>query len=121
HSRARVTEISHAPPDTPRRILVRGVNWLGDAVMTTSALRRLRERFPEAEITLLTHEKISLLWENQRALDKVISFTAEENLRSIARRLRDLAFDLAIVLPNSPRSALEAWLARIPRRVGYAR
>jgi heptosyltransferase-2 len=30
-------------------------------------------------------------------------------------------FDLAVVLPNSPRSALEPWLARIPRRVGYAR
>jgi len=27
----------------PRRILVRGVNWLGDAVMTTPALQRLRE------------------------------------------------------------------------------
>src|SRR5262249_39933483 len=31
------------------------------------------------------------------------------------------AFDLAVVFPNSPRSALEAWLARVPRRVGYAR
>ena len=28
------------------RILVRGINWLGDAVMTTPALLRLREKFP---------------------------------------------------------------------------
>ena len=35
----------------PRRILARSVNWLGDAVMTTSALLRLREKFPDAHIT----------------------------------------------------------------------
>src|SRR5436189_296369 len=43
----------------PRRILVRGVNWLGDAVMTTPALQRLRERFPRAHITLLTPVKLT--------------------------------------------------------------
>ena len=31
----------------PGRILVRGTNWLGDAVMTTPALLRLREKFPD--------------------------------------------------------------------------
>jgi len=40
---------------------------------------------------------------------------------SIATWLRDERFDLAIVLPNSPRSALEVFLGRVPQRVGYAR
>ena len=40
-----------------RRILVRGTNWLGDAVMTTPALLRLREKFPDAHIALLTPDK----------------------------------------------------------------
>ena len=43
-------------------ILVRGTNWLGDAVMTTPALLRLREKFPDAHITLLTPEKLRDLW-----------------------------------------------------------
>jgi heptosyltransferase-2 len=43
----------------PEKILVRGVNWLGDAVMSTPALLRLREAFPDAHITLLTPEKTS--------------------------------------------------------------
>jgi heptosyltransferase-2 len=106
---------------TPRRILVRGVNWLGDAVMTTPALRRLREKFPGLQITLLHHEKLADLWRNHPSIDATISFAAGENPWSVARRLRPNGFDIAVLLPNSPRSALEAWLARIPQRIGYAR
>jgi heptosyltransferase-2 len=112
------------PPSSilhPHRILVRGVNWLGDAVMTTPALARLRERFPEAHITLLTPEKLRDLWAHHPAVDDVIGFGSHEGLFSVSRNLRAGGFDLALVLPNSPRSALEVWLARIPQRVGYAR
>lgn len=105
----------------PRRILVRGVNWLGDAVMTTPALRRLREHFPQAHIALLTPEKLADLWQRHPSIDAVITFAPGEGPWSIARRIRAGRFDLALVLPNSPRSAIEAWLARIPQRVGYAR
>jgi heptosyltransferase-2 len=113
---------SALPPPVPaRRILVRGVNWLGDAVMTTPALARLRERFPDARITLLAPEKLKELWPGHPAVDEVMTFAPADTVFSVGRRLRDGRFDLALVLPNSPRSALEAWLARIPRRIGYAR
>ena len=105
----------------PRRVLVRGVNWLGDAVMTTPALQRLREALPAAHITLLTQEKLRDLWQCHPSLDAVMTFSPGESLWSVARRLRAERFETALVLPNSPRSALEVWLARIPRRVGYAR
>ncbi len=105
----------------PRRILVRGVNWLGDAVMSTPALLRLRERFPAAHITLLTPEKLNELWRHHPAVNDTISFARKENPFSVSGKLRAAGFDLAVVLPNSPRSALEVWLARIPRRIGYRR
>ena len=108
-------------PFPPRRILVRGVNWLGDAVMTMPALARLRERFPEAHLALLTHEKLRDLWSGQPALNEVITLAPGEGLFSACRKLRGRAFDLALLLPNSPRSALEVWLAGIPQRLGYAR
>jgi lipopolysaccharide heptosyltransferase II len=54
------------------------------------------------------------------AVDAVLPIARGENVWQIARRLRDGRFEAAIVLPNSFRSACEAWLARIPRRVGYA-
>ncbi len=106
---------------TPKRILVRGVNWLGDAVMTTPALIRLREKFRDAHIALLAPEKLCELWTLHPAVDEVIPFAADEGLFSTAKKLRAGKFDLALVLPNSPRSALEPWLASIPQRTGYAR
>jgi heptosyltransferase II len=105
----------------PRRILVRGVNWLGDAVMTTPALLRLREKFPEANITLLTPEKLKDLWRQHPAINETISFKSGELLLSVSRRLREYKFDLALVFPNSPRSAMEVWLGMVPQRIGYAR
>src|SRR5579862_8739982 len=105
-------------PD-PRRILIRGVNWLGDAVMTTPALLRLRERFPDSHIALLTPDKLKDLWSGLPAVNETIVFAAGESLYSVGRKLRAGKFDLALVLPNSPRSAMEPWLARIPQRIGY--
>ena len=95
------------PPDSAPRILVRGTNWLGDAVMTTPALLRLREKFPDAHIALLTPEKLSDLWADHPAVNETISFAPGESVFSSARKLRAGNFDLALVLPNSPRSALE--------------
>jgi len=130
------SDASWQTPDTRPRtpgaphILVRGVNWLGDAVMTTPALLRLREKFPEAHITLLTSEKLEELWMGHPAVDEIITFDTGESIFSVGRKLRRRGertrepgqkFDLALVLPNSPRSAMETWLARIPQRIGYAR
>jgi heptosyltransferase-2 len=105
----------------PRRILVRGVNWLGDAVMTTPALLRLREKFPGAHIALLTPEKLHDLWLNHPAIDEIISFGAGESVFAVGKKLRAGRFDTALVLPNSPRSGIEVFLGGIPKRIGYAR
>jgi heptosyltransferase II len=113
--------MSVAPIIQPRRILVRGVNWLGDAVMTTPALLRLREKFPGAHLALLTPEKLRELWTNHPAVDEIISFAADENIFGVAKKLRAGKFDAALVLPNSPRAALEIYLAGIPQRIGNAR
>ena len=101
----------HSSLLTPHRLLVRGVNWIGDAVMTTPALLRLREALPDTHIALLTHEKLAGLWLRHPAVNEVITFGAKEGVFSVARRLRLAGFDAALVLPNSIRSGLEARLA----------
>lgn len=104
----------------PKNLLIRGVNWLGDAVMTTPAILRLRERFPQARITLLASARLADLWLGHPGLDRTITFSPGESPWSVGRRLRGEGFDAAVVFPNSLRSALEAWWARIPCRVGSA-
>jgi len=107
------------PP--PARLLVRGVNWLGDAVMSTPALLRLREALPQTHVALLTPAKLGGLWSGHPALNEIIEIVPGQRLWQIARQLRAGRFDTALIFPNSLRSALETWFAGIPRRVGTAR
>ncbi len=102
-------------------ILVRGVNWLGDAVMSIPALIRLREAHPAARISILTHEKLAGLWHGQRMLDEVLTFFPGESPFQIARRLKAKQFTAALAFPNSIRSAAELSFAGIPRRIGVKR
>ncbi len=102
-------------------ILVRGVNWLGDAVMSIPALIRLRAAHPAARISLLTHEKLAGLWHGQRMIGEVLTFARGESPFQIARRLKAKQFTAAVAFPNSIRSAAELSLAGIPRRIGVKR
>jgi len=68
----------------------------------------------------LTPSKLSDLWRFHPAVNETISIGPDESAFSIGRRLRAGGFDLALLLPNSPRSAIEAWLGKIPHRIGLA-
>ena len=105
----------------PKRMVVRGPNWLGDAIMSTPALQRLREFLPEAHITLLTHEKLRDLYLHHPAVNDTLCFGDNDGVGKIARRVRQTRFEAGLIFPNSPRAALELWFAGVPRRIGYAR
>ncbi|HEY3853033.1 MAG TPA: lipopolysaccharide heptosyltransferase II [Verrucomicrobiae bacterium] len=108
-------------PAPDEKILVRSVNWLGDAIMTTPALIRLREAHPKAKITVFSPEKLADLWQNQNFIDRVIAFSPSQKVWKTSQSLRNRGFETAIAFPNSIRSALELWLARIPNRIGTGR
>lgn len=106
------------------RILIRGANWIGDAVMSTPALQRLRSSFPQAHLTLLTTPLTCELFNDGHALvDEVIPYPRREygwqTLWRVLPRVRAGRFDLAILFQNAFEAALLAWLAGIPCRVGY--
>jgi heptosyltransferase-2 len=107
-------------PLAPFRILVRSSNWLGDAVMSAPAIQRLKRGRPDIRLTILTRSKLADFWRLIPEVDELITIDPGDSVFRIASKLRG-AFDVAILFPNSVRSALEIWLAGIPRRVGYSR
>jgi lipopolysaccharide heptosyltransferase II len=104
----------------PFEILIRSSNWLGDAVMSVEAVRRIKRGRPDARVTILVKKSLADFWTSVPEVDAVIVFELGESVFSVSRKLRN-RFDVAILFPNSPRSGLEVWLAGIPRRVGYSR
>lgn len=88
--------------------------------MALPAIARLRECMPDARFTLITASKLAGLFHQQPGIDKVITFERDQSVLAVARRIRAEQFDLSLILPNSFRSALESWLARVPVRAGYS-
>lgn len=108
---------------TARKILVRLPNWVGDVVMATGVLRRLREAAPQAEIVLEGRGFLRGLLAGLDSFDDFLPGPAKGfgAARKHAKLLRARGFDIAVLLPDSARAALPAALARIPVRVGYSR
>ena len=106
----------------PRNILVRSPNWIGDAVMATPTLRALREAHRDATIALEAPPRLAPLYAGLDSFDHFLP--TPRGIRASLERVRALRrfeFDWAVLLPDSPRAALVAFLARTPRRIGYAR
>ena len=102
----------------PFRILIRSSNWLGDAAMSVPAVRAIKGGRPDAHLTVAVQEKLAPLWKIVSEVDEVIVLPSK-SVFATARLFRQKPpFDVAILFPNSLRSALEVFLAGIPRRVG---
>jgi heptosyltransferase-2 len=108
-----------------KNVLIRGVNWVGDSVMTMPAIRALRKSMPDANLSLLVKPWVSSLFEKDPSINRIISY--DDNYKGItgklklSRLLRRDNFSLAILFPNAFDAAFITALAGIPRRIGYNR
>ena len=103
----------------PFRILIRASNWLGDSVISVPAARAIKAGRPDAHITIAAPEKIASVWKLVPEVDEILPVESR-SLFSVAKKIRRKdPFDVAIIFPNSLRTALEVWVAGIPRRVGF--
>lgn len=109
-----------------RRIVVRGPNWIGDAVMSEPALSAVRRLFPQAELTLLVKPAVAELFKGHPDVAHILVYDDRGQHAGLsgkwrlANELRRGRFDLAILFQNAFEAALLAFLAGIPRRYGYA-
>lgn len=109
-----------------RRVLVLQTSFLGDSLLTLPLLRRLKESLPGAKLSVLTLPKHADVFRGSQWVDSVI-LDDKRGIHGgvagpwrIAAELKKQDFDLAVIPHRSFRSALVAWLAGIPRRVGFA-
>ncbi len=105
--------------------MVRGANWVGDAVMTIPALRELRRIFPAAHITLFTRSWARGIFEDAEFTDEILTFeTGKSKAGDVfahSKIIKEKEFDLAVLFPNSFESAMVAKLGKVPVRFGYAK
>jgi len=107
------------------RILIVNVNWVGDVLFSTPLIRAVREKFPDAYIACMVAPRCKEILELNPRLNEVIIYDEGGahkgpfgKLRLIFY-LRSKRFDTAILLHRSMTRALIAFLAGIPKRIGY--
>ena len=97
------------------RILIVGLNWIGDAIMSMPAIQAFRAENPNAQVTLLVKPYMKPLWEMHPVPDTIMGL---EKPRFMIPKLKSGHFDKALILPNSFRSAYLPFMAGIPMRSG---
>ena len=92
--------------------------------MAQSLVQMLLRRFPDGEVDVLAPSWSAALVARMPGVRRAVTLSSghgrlglRERL-ALARRLRG-SYDQALVLPNSLKSALIPFLARIPQRTGY--
>ena len=112
-------------PESFEKILIRVNNWIGDVVMISPAMRAVRRTFPRAEITLLAKTWVLDALRGSCDFDRLIEYDRDgrhsdwRGRWALIRYLRKENFDLALLFQKAFEAALFAYLARIPRRVGF--
>lgn len=106
-------------------ILVVGPSWVGDMVMSQVLYKHLRQSQPGCLIDVLapawSRPLLQRMPEVRRAITMPLGH-GEFGLgrrRALGHKLRAESYDRAIVLPNSLKSSLVPWFARIPVRTGW--
>ncbi len=107
-------------PGNINKVVVRGTNWVGDAVMTIPALRELRRILPAARITLFTPSRTKGIFTGADFIDEIITFEKDgSGVLKQGKILRGEDFDLAVLFTNSFSSAAAAKLGSAKYRTGY--
>lgn len=109
--------------DKPLRILVVLPSWVGDAVMATPTLRRIRNSMPGAFIGALCKPPIERLMRGTGLVDEIHTFHPNGLMapKRAASKVRPRRYGVAVLLTNSFSTALITRLAFIDRRLGYDR
>ena len=107
------------------RILIVAPSWIGDAILSEPLVALLRDPYVDPIVDVLVPPWCAPVYARMRGIRRIFENPighGEFDLpgrRRLARSLKQERYTRALVLPNSWKSALIPYLARIPKRVGY--
>jgi heptosyltransferase-2 len=107
------------------RILIVGPSWVGDAILSEPLVALLRDPFEDPIVDVLVPPWCAPVYARIRGIRRIVETPFSHGKLDIGARkelaltLRGEGYTHAFVLPNSWKSALVPYLARIPKRVGY--
>ncbi len=113
--------------DVDKKILLTRTDRIGDVVLSTPAIKAVRDKYPDAYIAFMVRPYAKDIVEGNPYLDEVIVYDKYGRQKTLlstvkfALGLRKKKFDLAVMLHPTNRVHLISYLAGIPERVGYDR
>jgi len=108
-----------------RRLLVVEVNWVGDVLFSTAAIRTLRKRYPESFIACLVHKRCSEVLTGNPNINELIILDEEKEHSGLLGKLRLIGilkskkFDTAYFFHRSFTRTVICFLSGIKNRIGY--
>lgn len=108
-----------------KKILIVSPAWIGDIVIAQSLLKYIKQRDPEAIIDVLapawSHELYSVMPEINEIFAMPLGHSQFQFKKrwQLGKGLRNKKYHQAIILPNSWKSAIIPFAARIPLRTGW--
>lgn len=108
-----------------KKILIISPAWIGDAIMADSLYQRLQVKYPHCQIDVLGPRSVKMLYQRMPSVSHAMEMPLGHGQFGLRQRyrlgesLRSQHYDIAYVLPNSWKSALVPWFAKIPQRVGW--
>lgn len=106
------------------KILFIQLKQIGDAIMTTPAIKTLATTKPDAEIHFLTQTPTNQVFQYHPNISKIILYPSQNNFKdilSIIKKLRKENYAAVIDFQGLPKTAILSWLIKAPIRIGFNR
>lgn len=108
-----------------KKILIISPAWIGDIIIAQALFKYLKQQDPKKTLDIIaphwSHGLLSAMPEINKIMDMPLGHSQFQLKRrwQIGKSLRNESYDQAIVLPNSWKSAIIPFAARIPLRTGW--
>ncbi|MBL0691634.1 MAG: glycosyltransferase family 9 protein [SAR324 cluster bacterium] len=104
------------------KVLLLQTKKIGDVLLTTPAVRALKDTHPDWELHYLTSPPCDQIFQNSPYISKVWRLSLKAGFKETIRIIKNIRrekFDILVDLLPRPRTAVIALFSGIPKKIGY--